>query len=367
MAETTVISQVAEILANDLFSRFLWYDTGGWNQNWKCVKEEHVVKKRARQQGLLNVDQGSATESDAGESTSHSSPIAGQAVEATKILSHPSDVVFYYDEPYRAIRTYVNTDLKSYKKGSIKPSAITAAIQSLALTMECAELSQEWQDKFVHETKSYRIVGLLFIYNHDGEYDGDFEEILSRVNEERLTLPRDSRLFVLGPRDIRWLDNVRLDLVMLRGKGVLPHEDHCSFWYPDLVRRKKIQLSARAATLEMLTGPWIILSYPDGDGAPGGYLIYFKGAGKHAEEFLYLLDHLMHYQMVRPGIAIGVRILDADDNAPAQFKRAVDEYIGNYEGQDSDLATLLRAISFDVIPQVKSQFSQVKIGMKQHG
>jgi hypothetical protein len=142
-----------------------------------------------------------------------------------KIASHPSDVVFYYDEPYSVNRTYVNTDLKSYKRGSITARAIGSAIQNLALTLECAELSDEWREKFVHDDKSYKIIGLLFIYNHDGDYDLGFDEIIAKVNHENLNIPRNSRIFVLGPRDIRWLDNVRLDIISLRGLNRLPHED----------------------------------------------------------------------------------------------------------------------------------------------
>jgi hypothetical protein len=333
------------------------------NQSWKCVKDDHVLEKKVRKKKSGDALSASTAKGDPSPGSSDASSADG-GPELTKILTHPSDVVFYYDEPYSLSRTYINTDLKSYKRGSITSSAIVAAIQSLALTMECAELSEEWQEKFVHEDKSYRIVGLLFIYNHDGEYDSGFDEVLAKVNQDKLKIPRSSRIFVLGPRDIRWLDNVRLDLMLLYSKHVLPHEDHWSFFYPDLVRRKKVQVFARAATLEMLTGPWIILSYPPHAEHSAGFVVYFRGPGKHAEEFLYLLDHLMHYQMVKQGIAIEIRTLDADENAPAQFKRAVDEYIENYDGQNSDLATLLRSISFEPMPQIKSQFSTVKIGMK---
>lgn len=364
MAETGNVSKIAEILANDLFSRFLWNDTGGWNQNWKCVKEDHVVEKRIRKKKSDAGNPGSTDNVDGDASNDSKQP--EDAVKEAKLLTHPSDVVFYYDEPYSLYRTYVNADLKSYKKGSITSHAIAGAIRNLALALECAELSDEWREKFVHDEKSYRIVGLLFIYNHDGEYDGGFDGVLAKVNQEKLKIPRGSRIFVLGPRDIRWLNNVRLDLMMLYSKHVVPHQDHWLFHYPDLVRRKKVQVAARAATLEMLTGPWIIMSYSANGTEPPGYIVYFRGLGRHAEEFLYLLDHLMHYQMVKQGIAIRLRMLDADSNAEAHFKRAVDEYIENYNGEGSDLAVLLRKISFEIMPQIQSQFSLVSIGMK-HG
>jgi hypothetical protein len=161
----------------------------------------------------------------------NSSEVALENAQVQQTLTHPSDVVFYYDEPYSVSRTYVNTDLKSYKKGSISYRAVATAIENLALALECAELSDEWREKFVHESQPYRIIGLLFIYNHDGEYDLGFQEILAKVNLENLKIPRNSRIFVLGPRDIRWLDNVRYDIVSLRGLGRLPiSEDKCSFF-----------------------------------------------------------------------------------------------------------------------------------------
>jgi hypothetical protein len=79
MAETTNIAKMAEILSQDLFGDFLWQHTGPTNTNWPCEEQElHKAK------------------------------------------THPSDVVFYYDNPYRLSRTYVNCDLKSYARGSIK-------------------------------------------------------------------------------------------------------------------------------------------------------------------------------------------------------------------------------------------------------
>ena len=363
MAETSNISKIAEILANDLFGRFLWYDTGGWNQDWSCVREDHRTPKKKKRH---NHPESEGVDEAAIESDGMSAPVEAD-VETQKIATHPSDVVFYYDEPYSVTRTYINTDLKSYKKGTITARAIAAAIKNLALTLECAEISDEWRDKFVHEQKPYRIVGLLFIYNHDGEYDLGFDEILAKVNHESLRIPKDSKIVVLGPKDIRWLDNVRLDMVSLRGrhKDPLPHEDRCAFVYPNLVRKKKLQLSARAATLEMLTGPWIILSYRNeiADIDPAGYLVYFRERGKYTEEFLYLLDYLQHYQMVRPGVPLSIRAFEADPDAPARFKRAVDEYVENYEGDNSELAALLRSIRYEVMPQKVSQFSQVQIGM----
>ncbi len=351
MAETDNIAEIAELLSQKLFNRFLWLETGGWNQNWKCVTDDHVSVKRGRPKGKAT--------SDESEPPSASTPQAEEKL--VKLLTHPSDVVFYYDELYRPMRTYINTDLKSYKRGSITSTAIASAIESLALALECAELSEEWREKYVHDNKPYEIVGLLFIYNHDGDYDKNFDQVLAKVNHERLRIPEKSRIVVFGPSQIRWLDNIRHDLSGLYSDHILPHEDTWSYFYPDLVRRKKIQNSGRAATLEMLTSPYIVLSYPATDSKPAGYIVYYRGTGSRTEEFLYLLDHLTHYQMVKPGIEIRVRMLAPEENAPARFERAIDEYIENFDGQESDLASQLRGIKFDLMPQLSSQFPKGKV------
>ena len=66
--------------------------------------------------------------------------------EKHEVKTHPSDVVFWYDEPYSQSRTYVNCDLKSYAKGSITAASVREAIESLAKTLSCAEVGQEFND-----------------------------------------------------------------------------------------------------------------------------------------------------------------------------------------------------------------------------
>ncbi|MCY0853228.1 hypothetical protein [Cupriavidus sp. D39] len=101
MAETTNIAKMAEKLSKELFAEFLWQKMGPTNINWPCEDQ-----------------------------SSH------------KAITHPSDVVFYYEEPYTQARTYVNCDLKSYAKGSITASSIRSAIESLARALSCAEKSE---------------------------------------------------------------------------------------------------------------------------------------------------------------------------------------------------------------------------------
>ena len=94
---------------------------------------------------------------------------------------------------------------------------------------------------------------------------------MTAIDYERLELPPGGRLFVLGPKDIFWLNNVRYDIVYMRGNNELPSKQKCAFYYPNLVRKKKVQPEkAKAATLEMLTAPWIILEYQPVSGSCEG-------------------------------------------------------------------------------------------------
>lgn len=322
MAETTNIAKIAEKVSKELFSEFLWERSGPANANWPCeLPEQHSSK------------------------------------------THPSDVVFFYDEPYSSVRTYVNCDLKSYAKGSIKGNAVKSAVESLARAHACAEISADWREKYIHNHVSAEICSLLFIYNHDGEYDGQFELLLKSVEHEKLQLPPRSKLFVLGPREIYWLNNIRYEIVQMRGTGKLPSRENCRYFYPHLVRRKNVQLdNARAATLEMLTSPWVVLGYTLPD-AKKGFAIFYRRHGESVQEFLYLIDYLLHYQVLVDSTELVIKILDPHKNAHAFFAKAVDQYIDELGGGE-EIKQRLKAIEFQSINQVQAKFSEIEIGME---
>lgn len=313
---------MAERLSQELFNEFLWQRTGTANVNWSCETPEHGLK------------------------------------------THPSDVVFYYDEPYSSIRTFINCDLKSYGVGSINGGSVRKAIDDLAKSLRCAEKSQEWQAKYIHKGVISEIVGLLFIFNHDGVYDKNFASLLASVRHEKLDIPKGSKIFVLGPADVFWLNNVSYEITHLRGKSELPPQDECRFYYPHLVQKKNIQLDhAKAATLEMLTGPWITLTYNDAK-SPGKkkFLIFYRRRGDKEEEFMYLIDYFMNYQMLDETSEIHVKALDADINSNAIFDRAISAYVEECEGSP-DIKQRLSSIKYSRMNKVHQVFSEDEIGM----
>lgn len=330
MSETSNIAAIAEKLSGELFAEFFWRCTGPMNENWACEKPDHH-----------------------------------------KVKTHPSDVVFFYDEPYAKQRTYVNCDLKSYAVSSITTSALRGAAESLAKQVACAEISEEWRDKYVHNGVTPAVSGLLFVYNHDGEYDKNFQNHLRAVQRETtLDLPRGSKLVVLGPEDIFWLDNIRYEICQMRGRRTgtpLPDPEHCKYFYPQLVRRKNFQLdNAKAATLEMLTSRLIVLEYNRPDALDHrGFVLFYRGKGAVAEEFIYLFDYLRHFQLLQENIDIEIKTLDASPLAPAMFKKAVQSYVDGLPngGVGSPLAERVAAIQHKRMTQVLTKFSDLELGM----
>lgn len=329
MGETRHIAEMAEKLSDELFTEFFWKKTGPTDQNWPCeVPEQHGVE------------------------------------------THPSDVVFYYDEPYSSVRTYVNCDLKSYAKSTITKPAVVGAVESLAKQVACAECSDEWRTRHIHDNVTPSVAGLLFVYNHDGEYDKDFRKILNAIRTEKLALPRGSKLVVLGPEDIFWLDNVRNELCQMRGTlgpERLPDPQHCRYFYPQLVRKANVCLEkARAATLEMLTSPLIVLDYQKtGADSQRGIVMFYRRRGETTQEFTYLLDYLRHYQVLREGTDVQIKLLDPSPHASTNFQKAVQGYVEDLAGNNENtaLAKRVHAIKFKSMGRVKTTFSSIELGM----
>ncbi len=315
---------MAEILSTELFDQFLW--SGGskktTNVNWACVREDHDKK------------------------------------------THPSDVVFWYDQPYSARKAYINCDLKSYAKGSINANNIGAAIESLAQSVACAAASSEWRDLFVSPDSDAEIIGMLFVYNHDGDYDKDFDALLqSALRKTKVWLPKHQRIVVFGPKDIYLLNNIVLDIKVMKGEGAIPVENKAlRYFFPNLIRRKLSRTgSHRAATVEMLSAPWISLEYETKD-KKKELLLYYKGKGEDPREFIYLLDYLLSYQVTETFERILIRYLGDNAKAKPIFSNAIEAYV-NQHVEFASRDDAFRMVEFGSIRNFKTSFSDIEIGM----
>jgi len=321
VAETEIISHMASKVSDDIFSVFGWRATGPINQNWECSLEAHKKK------------------------------------------THPSDVVFWYDDPYSTTRVFVNTDLKSYGATSISKASVAGAVSSLGQTIECANVGPGWRALYGSDETNWRCDGLLFIYNHDAAYDGEFAKLLAEIDVANFRLPPRRRMVIMGPPEVQFLNNVANDIVRLRGQSQLPDLVHCEYWYPDLVNVKRRVEGASAASLEMLTGPWIVMRPRPEKHNKLEFLIWYRGDGSTIDEFKYLLDSLFRYQMlnVDTDASVRIRVVNPHTAAVSNFARAKEQYSQALFGlAEKRLAN----VRYESVSQVITRFSEQELGME---
>lgn len=327
MSETINISAMAQRVHTGCLAEFGWKEAGPRDQNWKCVEQAH------------------------GKTT------------------HPSDVVFYYSNPYAEadIRTYVTTDLKSYASGSLTKQSLRTAINSLLLATECANLSEEFQRRYVEPGINCEVVGLLFIYNHDASYDKNFRAVLVQAMEGiSHELRRGRRVFVMGPEDVLYINDLAQDMKMNRGDSQFPpSREDLEFFYPDLVRVKARKSDNRAATLEMLLSPYQIVRYrmPNGERIETKYTVYYRGTGGDYREFIYLIDGLFRHQVLQHADEVTVCVARPDKEAAAQFSLAIDTYVSQQFHGVKEMRQRLEIIKYRALTCMVPRFSEVEIGM----
>jgi hypothetical protein len=352
MTETANIAEIAAKVSKELFGTFLWETHGPIDQEWPCEEPENHRPTRRRR----GANRGSSDDSE----NDRADEAEGQSVPVVK---HPTDIVFYYDEPYSNHRTYINCDLKSYAARSIKKSEVKKAIESLARALACLEKSSTWRNRYVRDDKNALYAGMLFVYNHDGDYNTAFDELLATINLSSFDIPPNSKIIVLGPREISWLDNVSNEMLRMVTLGQLGQKETWRFFYPTLVLAKNVQPSARAAIAEMLTGPWIVLKHRISGAEKDSVLVFYRGAGETMEEFSLLIDYLMFHGLVEEGVRILIRALQKESEARALFEKAADDYIHRFEGGD-ELSTLLKGIHYQSMAIVRRSYSTTEIGME---
>jgi hypothetical protein len=321
MAETELIAKMAEKLAKELFGIFGWKQKGPINQNWTCVEKAHDK------------------------------------------ATHPSDVVFSYEDPYTDQRIYVNCDLKSYGKHSITKATIAGGLRSMAIAVECANRSDAWQELYVGEAQ-WEGVGLLFVYNHDGEFDTDFDKIRDLVDANTIDIAYARRMFVLGPKRIAYLASVANDIRVLRGDGAVPAASECGFYYPDLISKRPKHSTQNAASLEALAAPWQILRFQKAVGSvtEEHFVVYYDGALADVDECKYLIDFFFRYQLLRNDSTISVRAPFCTPEAHVLMSKAKEAYFEAFYSLPEFRERLERIQMGDMTSIVK-QFSSISLGM----
>ncbi|WP_379654046.1 hypothetical protein [Pseudoxanthomonas sp. UC19_8] len=321
MAETINIAEVASKVWKEVFKPFGWHAHPRQDDNFSCGDPNHQGKNEKSKK------------------------------------THPTDVVFSYQDPYSGRRIHILTDLKSYKADSITNLKIRSALQSLAMATECAQESAEWREKYSVDVEELNEVrGMLFVHNHDGAYAKKFHQEMRKVNVRTLEIRADVILHFLGPEDITRLFNVANDVLRLIAGGDLPKE--YTFYYPDLVMTRRIGgLWEQQATFEVLAGPFMIIKHESCDGCPAGYLIYYNRSGASVEEFEYLIDCFSRYQILDSEMGIRIRVVanDVDDGYKSKFHSACNKYVKSW-GFDQTRAENLSKVTIDKINAVSAAY-----------
>ena len=329
MAETKNIGEIAEEISKDIFKHFLWEIHPKRDDNFMCSNEEHK-----------------------GE---------GGKSKAT----HPGDVVFFYTDPYLGKYIYLHTDLKSYKADSITTHKLREAFKSLCMTVECAKESLKWREKYsIDETEAHEVRGMLFVHNHDANYEKNFNEAIDRISLPSLPVAPGSILHFLGPYDIQRLYSIVNDIMRLKSEDELPKD--YTFYYPDLVMiRRQGDVWKQPATIESLVAPYLIIKHREAGNTQQGYLIYYNRPGSSPEEFVYFLDTLSRYQMLESGQKIRIRVTDnsATDDLKSVFETAKKKYAKVW-GFDPIREGILNGIEIGRITSVTSTYNPGDIGWR---
>lgn len=330
MSETKQIAEMATKVADDLFEIFKWKRKVVEDHSWACVTpEEHGGKK-----------------------------------------DHPSDCVFHYRDPYDNEMKYINTDLKSYKSGSITKTQIRKAIHSLTYATNCAAYNEHWKNLFKPEDP-HTVLGMLFVYNHCDEYNGDFNKIVRETNSISKEDPKvnhlegDNKVYVMSPYMITELHSIVSDIQTCIGKRILPDTDQMCFFHPNEILNKNHfdEDYSEPATLEMLFSPWIILKHAAAKNNDAGYVIYYMKEGKEVDEFIYLLDALSYYQILNSKGSVKIKFAKKNEYCALNLKEAINRYFKDLGYEDSRIQKIQESLVGNTINRVTPQFSAIELGV----
>ncbi|WIM85075.1 hypothetical protein QP020_03375 [Gallibacterium anatis] len=266
--------------------------------------------------------------------------------------THPVDGVFYYKDPYLGKYIYLNTDFKSYAAQTINKNKIKSCLVSLAETISCANVSEEWKNKFCCIEADIEVRGLIFLYNHDYSYEKNIEDILSSISISDIHIDNEQYIHFLDPLTINRIYSMIRDIESFNFR-------HYSFHYPNKRLSKNVisnQINPPLpCTIESLHSPYIIIQYQSMEGE-NGYLIYYNELGKTKQEFLYFLDYITGVQIYfDKNLIIKATSQSLDDNATSNFEMAKQEYLMQWNYSDV-IVENLKNLELEVVDQVIPSF-----------
>ena len=172
---------------------------------------------------------------------------------------------------------------------------------------------------------------MLFVYNHDGEYDKNFYEVFKsekvedskegagKIDLSNLPISKGQQVHIIEPKLVNYMLTIVNDTAHLHREGKFPEKEYY-FYYPELTLHKaKGQRESRPATIEVLSSPYLIIEHGDIRKYDeeksevvvrykGGYVIYYNEDGGTTTEFIYLLDTLSRFQILDLDCNLRIRV-----------------------------------------------------------
>lgn len=315
--ETKNRAEIANILSEEVFSIFGWKQSSGpTDENFPCINPD-----------------------------------------LHECQTHPTDIVFFYDDPYIDETIYVQTDLKSYSKKSLDSKDFGPSVLSLGKQVECANISDVWQSYYINTNGNFKIVGCLFIFNHDNEYSNEIVRSIDGMSEDLVEkIPKNKEIYIITPERVLLLNTIANDIKTLYFQKKI--KDHY-FFYPNLVKKaSRITASSKSARIQTLLGPIIPTIVSNDEGKDNLILYYIKNGGTEGE-FTYILDYILHFQQEQIFQHIEIRLVDSDKSAIAYFNSAYQKISEN----DSLTQEKLKNISAKRISNITPIYSEIDLGM----
>lgn len=321
MGETSQIATFAYQLYADFFKAFGWKTTGHPDTNYSCTHQELHDRKQ------------------------HSTDV---------VLSHP-------DTHNSEVNISYLTDLKSYSTSTLKNSRqITEVLVSLAKSVYCANFSEEWKKNYEILSNSCKIYGLLFVFNHDGEYDKNFLQWLKNTRLASKFLPEDAGLFIFEPACIAHLNTVVNDIAVEVSKASFGDSTAYDFHIEPLRTEPRTSLSFSFAPIQQLLSPILIVRFKK---EKNFYRLYYRNDASRPEEFEYLIAYLFHTQLIYTAEKIEISPTNPHEDASTNLTRGKELYVKSFK-QFTEAKKLLNKISYKSITQVTRKFNYQKIGLE---
>jgi hypothetical protein len=331
VGETANIAAISEKISGTIFQVFGWQQYGPVNFNFR---EDSALGEKAKQK-------------------------------------RPCDVIFGYQDPFLNDEVFLITDLKSYAKSTAKDAEkLKKAISNLGNAHRAANNSDDFQGHLPVEGAS--LSSLLFIFNHDQEYDKDFGTALAENHPSPLDIPTKSNLYVFGPPQIQFFLDIYNDLQKIYGEETML-KGKFRYFYPNLISAFPTRNYWHSATPELLLSPYIPIIYDIDEKVESNGTtqvkskkcvnFYYSGKGETPEEFCFILDYMFRYNLIDDITQIRIKIPHCGANFMTNFDRAKRDFSRHFYSQDSAFEKI-KQIEVTGIPRGRYQYHENAIGME---